>query len=135
MGGHNIVRVDARMLEAGVMAAEGASTNDISKHFGVHPNTVRAWLKNSEVQEEIKSALRQRLVPMVVKAVNVIDKQMDSTKANGFLAQNAANTTLSRYGVQLLEEKSNELEVVFTNGLIPIGMPEDTSAEAEETPD
>ena len=124
MGGHNIVRVDKRMLEAGVMAAEGATANDIAKHYGVHPNTVRAWLKNSEVQEEIKGALRQRLVPMVVKAVNVIDKQMDSTKANGFLAQNAANTTLSKYGAHLLEDDEKELTVTFVNGMVPIGLPD-----------
>lgn len=135
MGGHKIVRVDKRMLEAAVLAADGKSVAEIAKHFSVNETTVRAWLRNEEVQAEIIACVRQQLVPMVAKAARVINKQMDSTKANGFLAQNAANTTLSRYGAPLLEEKDNEVKISFVNGLIPLGMPEDTSAEAEELSD
>lgn len=129
---HEIVRVDARMMAAAAYFAEGIPTKEIAKKFNVDESTVRAWRRNEKVQEETVRILRKDLVPMVAKAVRVLDRQMESSKANGFLAQNAAVNTLSKYGAPILEEKTNELEVVFTNGLIPIGMPEDTSAEADE---
>lgn len=129
---HKIVRVDARMIAAAAYFAEGIPTKEIAKKFDVDETTVRAWKRNEKVQEEVVRILRADLVPMVAKAIKVVKKQMDSTKANGFLAQNAASLTLTKYGAPLLEEKTNELEVVFTNGLIPIGMPEDTSAEADD---
>lgn len=129
---HEIVRVDARMMAAAAYFAEGIPTKEIAKKFNVDESTVRAWRRNEKVQEETVRLLRKDLVPMVAKAVRVLDRQMESTNANGFLAQNAAVNTLSKYGAPILEEKTNELEVVFTNGLIPIGMPEDTGAEADE---
>ena len=132
MGGHDIVKADGRMLAAAAFFAEGIPTKEIAKHFKVNETTVRAWRRNEEVQAEVIRILRKDLVPMVAKAVKVINKQMDSSKANGFLAQNAASLTLTKYGAPLLEDKTNEIELVFKNGLIPIGMPEDTSAEANE---
>lgn len=132
MGGHNIVKADARMLAAAAFFAEGISTKEIAKHFNVHETTVRAWRHNDEVQAEVVRLLRKDLVPMVAKALKVINKQMDSTKANGFLAQNAAVNTLTKYGAPLLEEKDNEIRIVLTNGPVKVGMPQDTSAEAEE---
>lgn len=129
---HEIVRVDARMLAAAAFFAEGISTKEIAKHFNVDESTVRAWKRNETVQEEIVRILRKDLVPMVAKALKVINKQMDSTKANGFLAQNAAVNTLTKYGAPLLEEKDNEIRIVLTNGPVKVGMPQDTSAEAEE---
>lgn len=129
---HEIVRVDARMLAAAAFFAEGISTKEIAKHFNVDETTVRAWKRNEKVQEEVVRILRKDLVPMVAKALKVINKQMDSTKANGFLAQNAAVNTLSKYGAPLLEEKDNEIKITFTNGPVKIGMPKDTSAEADE---
>lgn len=121
---HEIVRVDARMIAAAAFFAEGIPTKEIAKHFNVDESTVRAWRRNEKVQEETVRILRKDLVPMVAKAVRVLDKQMESSKANGFLAQNAAVNTLSKYGAPLLEERSNEVEVVFSNGTIPIGLPD-----------
>lgn len=132
MGGHDIVKADARMLAAAAFFAEGIPTKEIAKHFNVNETTVRAWKRNDEVQAEIVRILRKDLVPMVAKAVKVLNKQMDSTKANGFLAQNAAVNTLSKYGAPLLEDKDNEIKITFTNGPVQIGMPKDTSAEADE---
>lgn len=129
VGGHNIIRVDKRMLEAACMAAEGQTVADIAKHFGVHQTTVRAWLKNEEVQAEIIACIRADIAPTVAKAFNVVKKQLDSAAAKGFLAQNAAREVLGRYGAPILEEGNKELKVTFVNGTVPLGMPDDPEDE------
>lgn len=129
MGGHNIIRVDKRMLEAACMAAEGKSVAEIAQHYGVHQTTVRAWLKNEEVQAEIIACIRADIAPTVAKAFSVVKKQLDSTSAKGFLAQNAAREVLGRYGAPILEEGKKEVKVTFVNGTIPLGMPDDPEGE------
>jgi hypothetical protein len=130
MGGHDIKKVTNRMREAAMMAACGIAVPEIAKHFKVDETSVRAWLRNPEVKELYISHLQTKVLSMVGKAVNVLDKQMESGKANGFLAQNAANSTLSKYGAPMLEDKNDEVRITFINGTIPLGMPEDTSGDA-----
>ena len=131
VGGHDIKHVTNRMREAAIMAANGIAVPEIAKYFKVDETSVRAWLRNPEVKQLYITHLQTKVLSMVGKAVNVLDKQMESSKGNGFLAQNAANSTLARYGAPMLEENDNEMRITFVNGTIPLGMPEDTSGEAD----
>lgn len=115
---------EPRMIEAAAMAAEGKKVKEIAAHFNVCETTVRTWLRTDSVKAEYLAIIRASLLPMVAKAVKVLDKQMDSDNANGFLAQNAASNTLTRYGASVLEEEQNTINITFTNGAIEIGMPD-----------
>lgn len=129
---HDIQKVKPRMLEAAAMAAEGKTTKEIAAHFGVCEASVRDWLRNETVKAEYLNIVRANLVPMVAKATRLLNKQMDSKNANGFLSQNAATTILNRYGADVLEENSAEVVITFASGVPDIGMPEDDGEEDDE---
>ena len=118
------MKVTRRMREAAIKIALGEATaKSIAAEYNVDVSTVHRWLREDEVRQIMADTIKRSTATMVARAVNKLSEQLDSKAGNGFLAQNAANMILTRFGSAALGEDKQEI-TVRVEGMPVMGMPE-----------
>lgn len=122
------------MLDAARMYASGMELEDIAKMLGKSVSTIKEWITDPGVQEEIRVVMRNAMTTRVAKAQRVLEEQLDERDAGkGFLSQNAANSILNRYEHYVLGEEQQSITINFTSGVMPVvGMPDNTDDDADD---
>lgn len=122
-------RITKRMLDAARLLAEGMRPPEVARELGCAESSVYRWMEDDDVMAEYRRCMRKAQVRAVAKASKVLEKQLDSDAGNGFLAQNAANSILSRSYAAVMGEDKQEISVVITGYTPDPGMPERSEEE------
>lgn len=116
------MKITRRIREAAIRAAMGESAQSIADDYRVDVSSVYRWLREDAVREIMADTIKRSTATMVARAVKKLEEQLDSKAGNGFLAQNAANLILSRFGSAALGEDKQEI-TVHVEGMPVMGMP------------
>lgn len=122
--------IKPNMLEGARLLAEGMTPPAVAKTLGVSVQTIYNWLDNDAVMEEYRHCVRRAATSAVAKAAKVLIKQLDSEAGSGYLAQNAANSILTRYAPSVMGEDKQEITINITGGMPAIGVPDQADSDA-----
>lgn len=118
------MKITKRIREAAIRVALGEATPAvIASEYGCDVSSVRRWLRDDEVRQIMADTIKRSTATMVARAVHKLNEQLDSKAGNGFLAQNAANMILTRFGPAALGEDKQEI-TVRVEGMPVMGMPD-----------
>ena len=122
-------RITKRMLDAARLLAEGMRPPEVARELGCAESSVYRWMEDDDVMTEYRKCMRKAQVRAVAKASKVLEKQLESDAGNGFLAQNAANSILSRSYAAVMGEDKQEITLRIVGYTPDVGMPERSEEE------
>ena len=122
-------RITQRMLDAARLLAEGMRPPEVARELSCAESSVYRWMEDDDVMAEYRKCMCKAQVRAVAKASKVLEKQLESDAGNGFLAQNAANSILSRNYAAVMGEDKQEITLRIVGYTPDVGMPERSEEE------
>lgn len=113
--------MNAKSLNCVTQLISGKSYEEVSEEFGVSIKTLKAWEKDPAVTTALQGVLRNKVSPLLFKALDVYSAALGSE--NEWVRVGAARDLLNKFGDMYMGNDKNEITIKLLNGLPPIGIP------------
>ena len=113
---------DGHRIKDIILAIFGVSYESDNAAWQRGRRKLAKWQADPEWQKYYQSLVRESIQPLVGRAINKIDEQIDHS--NPWIAQGAAREVLSRFGAGITGEDDKSI-TIHVEGMPQIGVPTD----------